>query len=335
MRDHGLALVALALSCGRLLIACAERDPDDAQRTERDAAARAVAPAAIGLDLELPEHGAQVRTIGREIPAGADQEWCEVVELPGDADQTFFVGRTELAMTPFSHHVIVSIAPAGSTSLDDAELGAPEPCLGAHLYGDDLVTLAASALPYSERVLPDGIGHVVRGGQRLAFDYHALNTSGAPVRAAHKLNLHFVDRIEKPARTFGFYNQYIEIPAHTSRSFADECVLKNDVLVWSIGRHTHRYGTRFRVWWVGGEHAGELMWTSSDWESDIDHPLDPPVTMTAGTGFRWECAFDNPSDQTLVFGPRASDEMCILFGSFAAVAEDAQVGPQSCYRFAP
>ncbi|HMI91278.1 MAG TPA: hypothetical protein VK509_07940 [Polyangiales bacterium] len=112
-------------------------------------------------------------------------------------------------------------------------------------------------------------------------------------------------------------------------------MLKDELLVWSIGRHTHRYGTRFRVWWVGGERDGELLWTSTDWEADIDHPLDPPVTMAAGTGFRWECAFDNPTEQTLVFGPRATDEMCILFGSFAAVGEDAQVGPQSCYRFAP
>ena len=31
--------------------------------------------------LEMPKHGMQVTTVGREIPAGADQEWCEVVEL--------------------------------------------------------------------------------------------------------------------------------------------------------------------------------------------------------------------------------------------------------------
>jgi hypothetical protein len=238
-------------------------------------------------------------------------------------------------MTPFSHHLIVSMAPEGSRSLDDAAIGSPEPCLGAHLYGQDLVTLAASAKPYSEQVLPDGIGSVLRGGQRLVFDYHALNTSEEPVLVAHKLNLHFIERIDKPARIFGFYNQYIAIPAHTSRSFEDECLLKDDVLVWSLGRHTHRYGTRFRVWWAGGEHDGELLWTSDDWELDIDLPFDPPVTMAAGTGFRWECSFDNPTDQTLIFGSRASDEMCILFGSFAAVGDDAQVGPQSCYRFAP
>ncbi|HMI91277.1 MAG TPA: hypothetical protein VK509_07935 [Polyangiales bacterium] len=220
--NHGLILLAIGALSGLPVIGCAAEEQDDAKPVATDAGARRAMPAEAVLELAPPERGAQVATVGREIPAGADEEWCEVVELPGDAEQTFFVGRTELAMTPFSHHIIVSIAPEGSTSLDDAELGAPERCLGAHRYGNDLVTLAASARPYDERVLPEGIGFVVRGRQRLVFDYHALNTSPDPVLAAHELNLHFVERIERPARTFGFYNQYIEIPAHTSRAFADQ-----------------------------------------------------------------------------------------------------------------
>jgi hypothetical protein len=297
--------------------------------SQRDAATQN-APA-----LAPPKHGVQLATRGREIPAGADQEWCEVVALPGDPAQTYLVGRTELAMTPFSHHIIVSMAPPDSHTLDEVELGSPEPCLGAHEYGTDLTTLAGSALPYNEATLPDGIGYTLRGGQRLLFDYHALNTSDQPIRAAHKLNLHFVDAIERPARTFGFYNQYIDIPAHTSRVFGDQCMVKNELLVWHLTRHTHRFGTRFRVWWVGGEHDGELLWTSDDWETDIDYRFDPPVTMAAGTGFRWECAYDNPTDGALTSGPRATDEMCILFGAFAAIGNDSDVGPQSCYRFAP
>ena len=57
--------------------------------------------------------------------------------------------------------------------------------------------------------------------------------------------------------------------------------------------------------------------------------------MPAGSGFRWECAFDNPTDETLFFGPEATDEMCILFGQFAAAGDVDSVPPQSCYRFTP
>ena len=57
------------------------------------------------------------------------------------------------------------------------------------------------------------------------------------------------------------------------------------------------------------------------------------MTLSAGTGFRFECSYDNPTDRTLTFGPLATDEMCILYPAFAAAG--AHVGPQSCYLFAP
>jgi hypothetical protein len=277
----------------------------------------------------------QVQTIGRSIPAGADEEWCEVVELPGDPSETYFIGRTEIAMAPFSHHLIISIAPEGSARLDEAALGSPVPCTGTHAFGNNLVTLAAAAKTYVSSELPPGIGHVLYGGQRLLFDYHALNTSAAPVPAAHRLNLHRVDQIEKRARIFGFYNQYIEIPPHSTRSFVDQCTFNSEILVWSLARHTHRRGTDFNVWWHGGTGEGAHLWTSTDWEQDINFRFDEPVVMGAGTGFRWECAFDNPTDETLIFGVEATDEMCILFGQFAAAGEVDSVPPQSCYRFTP
>ena len=101
------------------------------------------------VDLPAPEYGVQVQTVGRVIPPGADEEWCEVVELPGDPADTFFIGRTEVAMAPFSHHLIISFAPEGSARLDQAALGTPVECSGAHIFGTGLVTLAASATTYA------------------------------------------------------------------------------------------------------------------------------------------------------------------------------------------
>jgi hypothetical protein len=318
------AVAALCLACGASGPETASHGPRDAPGTD-----------AYPVELAPPEHGIQVRTVGREIPPGADQEWCEVVELPGDPDDTYFVGRTEIAMAPHSHHLIISVAPEGSPRLDEEALGIPRPCSGAHVFGTNLVTLAGSAKLYTSDELPGGIGHVLHGGQRLVFDYHALNSSDAPVPAAHRLNLHTVDHIDRQARVFGFYNQYIEIPPHSSRTFIDECFLQDDVLVWSLLRHTHRRGTKFEVSWAGGAHDTARLWTSTDWEQDISFRFAEPFVMPAGTGFRWECAFDNPTDETLTFGLQATDEMCILFGQFASVGDGDEVPPQSCYRFVP
>jgi hypothetical protein len=255
--------------------------------------------------------------------------------LPGSARDTFFVGRMELAMTRFSHHLIVSIAPQDSSSLLGVEPGIPEVCDGAHRYGTDLLPFAGSSRLYQDHAYPDGIGVAVRGGQRLLFNYHVFNTGEVAYAVQHWFNLHFVDAIEKPARLFGFYNVYIAIPPGTTPTFGDECRFKNDLLVWSMRRHTHRFGTDFRVLWAGGDDDGDLVWTSRDWEQEVIHRFDPPVVMRAGTGFRWECDFQNPTDQTVTSGSQATDEMCILFGDFAAIGDDAEVGPQSCYRFMP
>jgi hypothetical protein len=285
------------------------------------------------VELSPPSYGLQVQTKGRQIPPGADEEWCEVVELSGDASDTYLVGRTEVAMAPYSHHLIVSVAPSGSSARLDAEpLGVPVRCSGAHQFGSDLVTLTGASNPYFTDSMPAGIGHVLHGGQRLLFDYHALNTSADPVPAAHRLNLHRVESIEKEARTFGFYNQYIEIPPHSARSFTDSCAFKDDVLVWALARHTHRHGTDFEVSWSGARED-ESFWTSRDWESDVNFVFDEPVVVRAGTGFSWRCAFDNPTDETLIFGPEATDEMCILFGQFVSTDDANSAPPQSCYKF--
>jgi Copper type II ascorbate-dependent monooxygenase, C-terminal domain len=287
------------------------------------------------VDLAPPQYGVQVQTVGRMIPAGADEEWCEVVALPGDPAETYLIGRIEVAMAPFSHHLIVSMATEDAPELDRAPLGTPVQCNGAHGFGAGLVTLAASAKTYIVDELPPGVGHAVHGGQRLVFDYHALNSSTAPVPAAHRLNLHRVDHIDKTAQRFGFYNQYIEIPPRSTRSFSDACTFNSDILVWALARHTHRRGTDFDVWWTGGARDGEHVWTSANWEQDIAFRFDEPVLVPAGSGFRWQCAFDNPTDETLIFGLEATDEMCILFGEFVAAGDAASVPPQSCYRFAP
>ena len=36
--------------------------------------------------------------------------------------------------------------------------------------------------------------------------------------------------------------------------------------------------------------------------------------MKKGEGFRFQCEYDNTTDDVLTFGPKATDEMCILFG---------------------
>ena len=125
------------------------------------------------------------------------------------------------------------------------------------------------------------------------------------------------------ARIFNFGNWTIDTPPRQSASFQGECTFDEEVKVSSLMRHTHRWGTDYSVWFAGGARAGEHIWTSTDWEHDVDFRFAEPVVLSPGEGFRFQCAYDNPEDRPLKYGPNATDEMCILAGTWWGSASSA------------
>jgi hypothetical protein len=97
-----------------------------------------------------------------------------------------------------------------------------------------------------------------------------------------------------------------------------------------LSRHTHRWGKDFEAWYVGGERDGQHLFTSRDWETDIGFAPDPPLTVRAGEGFRFRCDFDNTTDAPLKWGDKATEEMCILYGSWYVANPGEAPAAQSC-----
>ena len=147
----------------------------------------------------------------------------------------------------------------------------------------------------------------------------------------HAINFHLVEDadVNHIAQTWGFYNFMIFTMPGQEASYAAECVFDDDVMLHSLTRHTHRWGTDFHVWHKGGEKDGEHLWTSNDWELDVDYVFDEPIFVPKGEGFRFQCEYNNTTDHVLMFGTKATDEMCILFG--VAWSPDSLVLPsQNC-----
>lgn len=287
------------------------------------------------LELAEPERGIQVRTVGTMIESGTDVEYCEVVQLPGTPDDIYYVNGFELAMSPLSHHLIVTALEPGSPGDQQAQVGDRTDCIGAEfLYGHGSVRdVFGSQQPFHEQFFPEGVGKTLRGGQKLVFDYHYFNPTEDAVPARAALNLHVVDSIEREAYSFSFNKMSFSIPAGQTGSTSASCTFTDDVVVSSITRHTHRWGTNFSVWFAGGERDGEHIWTSRDWEHEVDFDFEEgPVTMSAGEGFRFECEFDNTTSGPLSFGLKATDEMCILFGTYWAAEPGGSVEYQTCDR---
>jgi hypothetical protein len=128
-------------------------------------------------------------------------------------------------------------------------------------------------------------------------------------------------------------NQSIVIPSRQTASFTMECTMRQDVVVFGLSRHTHRWGKDFEVWGVGGTRDGEQLFLSRDWEANTGWAPAPPMLVRAGEGFKFRCDFDNTTNATLVWGDKATDEMCILYGSWYVANPNEAPAAQSCIAY--
>lgn len=294
-------------------------------------------PTYLGLATLSASEGFQIRSVGTTVAPGDDAEFCEIAELPGKPSDTYYVNEIELGNGDHSHHLIINMTNPGGAAeakLATMELGKPVPCLGAQpLYGDGFEFTGGIQKPYGKMAFPAGVGRVYHGGQRFVFDYHYYNTTDAPVEARSAVNFHVTTaaNVKHIARIFGFFNWTIDTPPHQTGSFTGECKFTQDVKLQELTRHTHRWGTDYTAWYLGGPNDGQEIFTSHSYEEDVDHPFPQPYVAKAGEGFRFRCNYNNTEDHDLRFGVNATDEMCILFMEGWEANDGETLDDQDCY----
>jgi hypothetical protein len=277
-----------------------------------ESASAAGEPVAMRLELAAPERGIQLSTRGVVIEPGEDIRWCEVLQLPGSPEQEYRVGRVETAMTDHGRDLIVSAADPSSETAEIMDVGARVPCTRAgDTFGEALQEVTSAQQPYLDQRFPEGVGKSFRGGQKIAVDYHYVNDTSEPVVAGARINLHFTAGVERLARTASFSNFTIYTPPGGWSSHLGECTVQRDLTIAELVRRTERHGTSFRVWRMGGEHDGELLWSSLEWQDNRFEPAEP-LELGAGEGFRFQCDYVNAGATALRYGVTAQDETCSL-----------------------
>jgi hypothetical protein len=288
------------------------------------------------LGIAAPRAGFRLKTRGAPVPNGGDTEICEVAELPGTPDQEYIVGTVELGNGRASHHLIVSVAQPGSMAdkkLRSLPVGTQTPCVSAQIeYGEGMVTVTGSQTSLSKYSLPSGIGLRLRGGQRVVFDYHYFNFSGAELKAESAAAFHTLgpSEVKNIAANFSFTNMTLDTPPQGTGTFTAACRFKQDAMLQGLARHTHTKGTDFSVWFEGGAKHGQQIWKSLDWEHDTLFDFPAPILVKAGEGFKFACSFRNETNQPLRFGIAAKDEMCILSGGVWSPTPGAELDNDSC-----
>lgn len=286
----------------------------------------------VALELAPPTSGFQLETRGVTIDAGDDVRWCEVLSLPGGADEVYPIERIETALSAHGRELVLTVAELDSETASIMEPGARVPCLRAgEVFGEDLHLVTTSQQRYQDLRYPDGVGRRFQGGQRLAVEYHYVNDTPEPVVAKAKLNFHLTSAgaVERLAHTASFDNLTIYTPPAGSSAHLGECTVSQPLMVGELVRRTRHWGTDFRVWIAGGERDGELVWHSGDYR-DNQLELSEPIALMPGEGFRFQCSYVNDSAEDLRAGTTATDELCSLQATFWTADPEELARPQSC-----
>jgi len=283
---------------------------------------------------DTPQDGFVIQSVGTTIAAGQDVQYCEIVALPGTAADTFYVSRIDGRMTRGSHHLNVMAIEPGSPADGASTPGQRVECTGNGRvpFGRGLHQIFGAVSPENSLVLPDGVGHVLHGAQKVIFNYHYFNssTAGIPAKAVLAFHTTAAANVRRELRRFGLYNTGFSIPASGSASFTAECMMAEDVQILSLFRHTHRWGKDFTVRRSGGATDGQPVFVSTNWEEGISYEPPQPFIVKKGEGLRFECAFDNTTDHVLRFGELISDEMCILYGNLVSTKDNVPSLPEDC-----
>jgi hypothetical protein len=275
------------------------------------------------------------------LPAGGENENCVIAHTPNTED--VYVRNYHGRMRPNSHHLIVT-----TMASEVPDSNGPIACriqenvgtrwlLGSQDPQIDL-SITGSEIP-PEKGEPDyGLGQKIKANTPVRIDMHYINSTSQDILKEGWVYLEYVDESEivNLVDMITFFQGAINVPPRGSSETAKgACSVPSPRYVGLMTGHFHQNGTRFSVWKRDKAGVETLIYETYDWEDPGNlwyrdksrNPLPDPDTLSHGgwTGFLtvepgeslvYQCAYKNPTDQTITLGEMGSDQMCNVFGMY-------------------
>jgi len=251
-----------------------------------------------------------------QIPAGTEVELCKFVTVD-DA----YVTRDEIDFGPGSHHVLVFQTPY--TSIPTHKDGDPTPIDTSGVF--DCSDGATNGWSVTKVI---GGSQNANGGESL-LDFPpgvALHISGVLL-----VNIHYINALDTALDAsvdIGFYstpaadvvqegdilflyNPLIGVPpGGTSRS-RWRCPVYSDITIANVQSHMHARG----IGYAASIGDAAPFYTNDRWEQVPVQRYDDLV-VPAGASLDYYCDYRNTTGASIYQGPRTTDEMCMLIGSY-------------------
>jgi len=299
---------AIFLPVALLLCHCSSSTPSD-DRTAPDKGVKPAEDAATNLASPL--------TVSIKVPQvapGYEGTKCQKVRL-GNTDAVK-IGQIHNKLSQASHHLVVSaVTDPTETESDPFDcspfravlIGAPLTVTQKH---DDTI------------LMPDGVGFPLEPDQLMHLEMHFINTGSetVDVEATSELFARSSPDEVQEASFIIIGSLDIKIPAKSDLELPWAFVTLPqdfaDVNFFGATGHTHRFGTAARLQISGPAGADpktiydppNFTWTEAELKF-----FTPEEHVPAGGGFRFQCAWDNPTDSMVTYGESALQEMCFFW----------------------
>lgn len=270
--------------------------------------------------LEPPPEGEGYQfTMNTTIAAGAEAEHCVFVTGPA---VEFFINRDEVRFTQGSHHFLLYETPytAIPTMKED---GTPVDTSGVFDCSDGptdgwritkLIGGSQNGTGDSIARFPPGVAMSVASNRVLLMNAHYLNASDAEITPEVRINLWTIPEAEvtELGDILFIYNPIIRASAMKSEKAQWRCPVHTDITLVNVQSHMHARGLDYAVGLLGEAP----FYTNDKWESVPVGRFDPGIEIPAGSTLEYYCEYMNDSTETIYQGPRSTDEMCMVIGSY-------------------
>ena len=247
------------------------------------------------------------------IPAATEMELCKFVQLPDT-----YVTHDHIEFTTGSHHVLVfqtaytSIptqkndgTPVDTSGVFDCSDGATNGWSIQKVIGGSQNRDGAAILRF-----PEGVAlHV--GGVAL-INVHYLNASDEALDTdVHiKFDTLPADQVAQEGDILFLYNPLISIAPNTPSRAQWRCPVYQDITISNVQSHMHSRG----VGYTAQVDDGAPFYTNEQWEGVPVKDMD--LTVKAGSRLDYHCDYMSHEARQIYQGPRTTDEMCMLIGSY-------------------
>lgn len=305
----GLALAAASLA------ACTHETPasgaDVALAPMTSGASQLLAPPPAGRGVQF--------SMLTTLEPGVEAEHCRFVLGPPEG---MLAQHDEVRYTSGGHHVLLYDTPYDKIPTRTRD-GASIDTSGVFDCSDGatdawevtkLIAGSQNGLHSSTLSLPEGVAVRVRPNAVLLINAHYLNPTPEPIHPQVLINLHTVpeSELKQEGDVLFIYNPLIDVPAGARARARMRCPVNSDITLVNVQSHMHRRGVGYGVSLLGQAPFYE----HDRWQDVPVEDFGAGMRIAAGQSFDYHCDYENAESRDIAQGPRSTDEMCMLIGSY-------------------